>query len=328
MTTCAEVIARQRDQLLRQLGRELAPGQRYALVDHPDHDNIGDSAIWAGAVRLLRTLSGRPPSYASGLHNHDAADLKRAVPEGPIFITGGGSFGDLYPEFHAFKLSILRDFPGRRIVQLPQSLHFRDPDAIARTAAAIRAHGDFRLMVRDHQSLAFAQSNFDCEVSLAPDAAFGLGPLQRAAAPSIPVLQFRRRDQESAADPVQGAVDWPAEDSEAMQALRWPSRLDSLAAGVWGRNARQVLGLNRLADHRLARGVALLSQAEAVVCDRLHVHILCMLLGLPHVFLDNSTGKIGAYHAAWTSDCALGRPAADGAEALRLLERTGRPHDA
>jgi exopolysaccharide biosynthesis predicted pyruvyltransferase EpsI len=328
MTPCAEVIARQRDELLRQLSRELEPGQRYALVDHPDHDNIGDSAIWVGEIRLFRDLGVGRPIYAASHNNFDAEALRRAAPDGPIFIHGGGNFGDLYPEFHAFKLSILRDFPGRRIVQLPQSLHFRDPDAIARTAAAIRAHGDFRLMVRDHQSLAFAQSNFDCEVSLAPDAAFGLGPLQRAAPLSIPVLQFRRRDQESAADPVLGAVDWPAEDPEAMQALRWPSRLESLAAGVWGRNARQVLGLNRLADHRLARGVALLSQAEAVVCDRLHVHILCVLLGLPHVFLDNSTGKIGAYHAAWTSDCAVGRPAADAAEALRLLERTGRPLNA
>lgn len=328
MTPCAEVIARQRDHLLRELGRELTPGRRYALVDHPDHDNIGDSAIWVGALRLLKALSGRPPSYASGLHNHDSANLKRAVGDGPIFITGGGSFGDLYPEFHAFKLAILRDFPGRRVVQLPQSLHFRDPDAVARTAAAIRAHGDFRLMVRDHQSLAFARSAFDCEVSLAPDAAFGLGPLDRAAAPSIPVLQFRRRDQESAADPITGAVDWPTEDPKAMQALRWPSRLDSLAAGVWGGDARQVYGLNRLAEYRLSRGVALLSQAEAVVCDRLHVHILCVLLGLPHVFLDNSTGKIGAYHAAWTFDCALGRPAANGVDALSLLERTSRPLDA
>jgi pyruvyl transferase EpsO len=55
-----------------------------------------------------------------------------------------------------------------------------------------------------------------------------------------------------------------------------------------------------LAEKRLQRGIRLLSTAEVVVTDRLHGHILCLLLGIPHVLLDTSNGKLSAFHRTWT----------------------------
>jgi pyruvyl transferase EpsO len=55
----------------------------------------------------------------------------------------------------------------------------------------------------------------------------------------------------------------------------------------------------QLAKERLLRGETLLSSGKVVVTDRLHAHILCTLLDIPHVVLDNSYRKIGNFRDAW-----------------------------
>jgi pyruvyl transferase EpsO len=41
-----------------------------------------------------------------------------------------------------------------------------------------------------------------------------------------------------------------------------------------------------------------------VITDRLHAHILSLLLDLPHAVLDNSYGKLHRFLDAWTGDAA------------------------
>lgn len=320
MTACLSSIEKQRAILLAAIGEELEAGARFALLDHPNHDNIGDSVIWSGEIAALKAVTGRLPAYAAGMSDYSRESLMSTLRAGTIFLHGGGNFGDLYPDFHGFKLDVLASFPGRRIVQMPQSIHFKDAAGVATTAAAIKAHGNFRFFARDQVTYDFAKSAFDCEVSLVPDAAFGLGALSRPRSPSTHLLQFRRRDQESHTTGVAGSVDWPEENEDEIHAIRWPSKLSSLKAGRWTKASRQVAALNALAAHRVRVGVDLLSQGEKIICDRLHVHILSVLLGIPHVFIDNSTRKISAYNQTWTYDCPLAHYAADEAEAQLIAE--------
>ena len=55
-----------------------------------------------------------------------------------------------------------------------------------------------------------------------------------------------------------------------------------------------------LATARVARGLRLLSRGQTIATDRLHGHILALLLDIPHVVFDNDYGKIGRYVATWT----------------------------
>jgi pyruvyl transferase EpsO len=48
-----------------------------------------------------------------------------------------------------------------------------------------------------------------------------------------------------------------------------------------------------------------------VVTDRLHAHLLALLLGIPHVVLDNSYGKLHHFIAAWTHESPLVHLATD-----------------
>jgi len=68
------------------------------------------------------------------------------------------------------------------------------------------------------------------------------------------------------------------------------------------------------------------SQCPAIVTNRLHGHILCVLLGIPHVFLPNSYYKNEAFYSTWTHDLPGCRFVADpmhAAEALADLARVG-----
>jgi pyruvyl transferase EpsO len=55
-----------------------------------------------------------------------------------------------------------------------------------------------------------------------------------------------------------------------------------------------------------------------VVTDRLHGHILALLLGIPHVVLDNSYGKLHHFIRTWTHASPLVRMAAAPDEATAL----------
>jgi pyruvyl transferase EpsO len=49
----------------------------------------------------------------------------------------------------------------------------------------------------------------------------------------------------------------------------------------------------------------IVSSAEVVVSDRLHAHILCTQLEIPHVMVDTRFGKISSFIDTWTADSNL-----------------------
>lgn len=307
-----------RDALITDLKREidtqlmpLLDDRPFALVDYPDHSNVGDSAIWLGETAFF-AAHGRQPAYASTLRNHAPHDMVEAIGGGTIFLHGGGNFGTIWQAHQDFRIEMMRRFPDNRIVQLPQSIHFASEESIAETARAIEAHGRFTLMVRDVPSLEFARRHFQCRVLLAPDMAFYMGGLDRGP-PTHDIFYLMRTDLEKAIDgqvrPAGRSIavaDWLVEDRMQIRLSLAASKLLTLADNP---RAARVKTYDRLARTRLERGIAMLSSGRAVVTDRLHGHILSTLLDLPHVALDNSYRKLGNFIDAWTGGFARLRTA-------------------
>lgn len=321
------------DQLVGELAHRFArmldgvlPSGKLALVDFPDHSNVGDSAIWLGEMAYLRARDRRP-AYYSAIADFDDAACRAAIGDGPILIHGGGNMGTLWPRHEAFRLHLLRTHRGHSIVQMPQSIHYADPAAAAEMAEAIRAHGQFTLLVRDARSLAFAEQHFDCAIRLCPDAALMLGRQRRD--PAIaPVFALLRTDHERAAGDAAlpaGVVadDWLEEDAGQKRRLRLSLGLGRLLTRdpMAQRAARQ----QRLAEWRLQRGLAMLSAGKLVVTDRLHAHILSLLLDIPHVLLDNSYGKVAGFADQWTADYSGLMRAAGRAEAFETALACSAP---
>ena len=292
MRSMADAIATQQQALRALYHRHIGPGQPYALLDFPDHANVGDSAIWLGELALLREVTGRDPDHVATWDAFDPAALRRDCPGGTVFLHGGGNLGDIWPHHQHFREALMREVGEVTVVQLPQSIHFRDLANIAPFAEAVAAHPDFHLYVRDRQSLDFATAHLACPVALAPDSAFALGPQARRGEPDCDLLMLLRTDDERVAGiapATAGAVtvDWLAD--------------DPLPPAPPGET--RAAAFERMAIARVERGLALLSRGRRIVTDRLHGHILATLLGIPHLALDNDYGKLSAYIACWTADC-------------------------
>lgn len=294
------MIGEYRVALRETLRAELSWGP-YALLDFPDHPNVGDSAIWLGELRLLRAITGHAPAYVCRFDNCDwdwLADFK-----GPILLHGGGNFGDIYPWYQDFREEVLERFPGRRVIQLPQTLHFQNPQRMEKTARAIAQHGNFLLCVRDERSLEIAR-RFDCETLLLPDSAFYLD-LARIGAPRHDVLYLRRTDDEQAGSmmrPGWVAVDWLDEPSNLKRRERLRLVIRAAMSRQFDRRALRARLYHRLAEVRLRRGVRLLSTGHEIVTDRLHAHILSTLMGIPHHVVDNNYGKLSGFMDTWRTD--------------------------
>jgi pyruvyl transferase EpsO len=309
------------DDTLRPL---LAEAPAVALLDFPSHSNVGESAIWLGELAALRRIGAPAPAYTCALHTYDPGRLARRVGKGAILFTGGGSFGDLYERHLLFRESVIAAFPHNLIVQLPETIHYQNRQGMERTRAVLAAHPNFTLLVRDQASLDIARTQLRAPAVLCPDMAFALDPLPvSAVSPSRPLLWLKRSDSESRWT-VQGGgaptTDWLDEPwNPVIRAAHVARRIArryrwSLAA------AGPLLSAlyPSIARIRLARGVALLRSARVVVTDRLHAHLLCVLLGIPHVLLENSYGKLRRVYETWTAESPLVRFAASPAEAESL----------
>lgn len=317
-------------------------GRDCALLDFPDHVNLGDSAIWLGERATLRRCGVRVV-YAADVMTFSADALRRHATDLVILLSGGGNVGDLYPHLQRFRESVIRAFPDRRIIQLPQSIHFQAPDNLQRARATFEGHPNFTLLVRDQPSFDFARREFGVPIRLCPDMAFGLGMLPRPRPPSDDIVFLLRDDIEARpATRALGsrvgasATDWLSDPGSVLLAVdKWLRRQmvyrPSIAPIVAPRLARVWTAANvwdRLAWRRVERGLKILSRGRVVVTDRLHGHILSMLLGIPNVFLDNSYGKLGAHHRTWTHASPLSLLAEDADSALGHARRLLTTSDA
>ncbi|MGO4612688.1 polysaccharide pyruvyl transferase family protein [Nocardia sp. 2TAF39] len=280
-------------------------------MDFPRHSNVGDSAIWLGERALLHAL-GVDLVYTCDLRTYSADQLADRVPPGDtILVHGGGNLGDLWPHHQRLREQIIGSFAQHRIIQLPQSVHFEDPDNLSRASAVFDAHPDLTLLLRDRRSLRQARRAFRARCILCPDSAMALPELPPPAVAHRRILWLKRTDHESAnggdPPPVDGmhATDWTgAQGAEPSWNLRLRTTQQTMEQA--GSAAYSVTGLlnayDRHAEQQLLRGCRLLGTARVVITDRLHAHLLCLLMGLPHVILDDKNGKVSSYWQTWSPD--------------------------
>ena len=328
-----------RDLAERDLADALGGARTVALVNFPNHGNAGDPAIWLGTRALLRRLGVRV-GYASAWWDFDAGSVRRAVGDAPVLLNGGGNFGDLYQGQQGTRVQVLRTLPDNPVVQLPQSIHFADPANEAAMADLLAGHGGVRLMVRDRFSARIARERLGVEPVLTPDHAFGMGPQERRVAARVPVLWLRRpagdAEHVDHGEPPGTDIEriewlegmgedqatWDARGRLALRVNGWART--GWAPGTRGNGARHAVAVRTyapLARRWVRRGLDIVSRGEVVVTDRLHGHVFCVLLGIPHVALDNAYGKISGALDAWTGDLPGVHRAADGVEALALARR-------
>jgi pyruvyl transferase EpsO len=294
-------------------------GEPMAIVDFPDIRNVGDSAIWLGELAYLAKRKATNLAYVSRMRDFSEAELQARAPTGPIFIHGGGNFGDIWLPHQDFRERVMKRWPGRPVVQFAQSIHFGSPARAEQTARVISKHGNFTLFVRDEASKEFSEKHFDCRVLLCPDMAVCLGAL-KAPSPDMGVLAMLRGDREKAgshdfsAHPHLAVEDWVTEPWLPIRVAKAIGAAGALR--TFDPMRMRLSRFNAAANQRLGRGLRQIGRARAIVTDRLHVHVLSLLLGKPHAVLDNSYGKIAGFMGAFSGGTNLSYRAKSLADAV------------
>ena len=311
-----------------------------ALLMFRDCDNFGDAAIWLGALAMLAELRVSV-RYSQPLYVLHPRALRSVVRDGPVLVNGGGSFGDIYRLTQRFLYRIIETFPERRIVVLPQTVYFETASGLEEAKRVVGTHPDLVLMCRDHSSLETARAAFDCDVQLVPDLAFALGAQPAPPPPRERVLWLLRRDHEAVSGSGAGRDADVARDWEDVFTAE-PGRARRIRAEELGYRAlRRVVGVvpqahagalfplasaRRLAAARVDAAYALLAQAECVVTDRLHGHLLATLVGRPSVVCDNRFGKVRSFFETWTQSLPGTAWADTPAEVEAALDRLAPRH--
>ncbi len=297
------------------LRRAIDPSQPVALLDYPDHSNVGDSAIWAGEMKFL-VDGGYDIRFVCDNASFNAQALRQRMPRGQILLHGGGNFGTVWPRYQAFRERLAAEFRDYRVVQLPQSLHFEDDASVARARAALSQHPDFLLLTRDRESHVLGEQGLGLRTELCPDSALLLQGVLVRRAPVVDVLVLARTDKEAKGDGLRGfrldghsceVDDWLIEPKSMTRRTARLAKMLSQGplASLSVFQSIQTERFQALADMRIERGVRQLSRGRIVVTDRLHAHILCLMLGIPHVVVDNSYGKLTRFISCWTASSPL-----------------------
>lgn len=326
----AELIERLASEVDGALRDALGGAVRCALLGYPNHGNPGDHAIWLAAKRLLRRLEVEV-TYVCDWRTYSRNALATAVESGAvILLTGGGNFGDLWPNTQGLRERVLADFRGVPTVQLPQSIQFNVAENRERTRWLLERHGNVTLMLRDSYSLERAQDWFDVPAQLVPDLAFAAPiPADDGAAPVSDIVWVARRDKESVGfEPPADAgdvllCDWmppppagPGSPSDyaaelpplLIQALDRGASMTALAVDREDVYVRELsLVWDELSHQRLALACSVLNRGRIVVTDRLHAHLMALHLGLPSVVADNSYGKLSGTYDTYTEAAPIAR---------------------
>ncbi len=170
----------------------------------------------------------------------------------------------------------------------------------------------FILLVRDYPVASFdlAKERFSGSVDLCPDCAFLLGPINAARA-DMDVLYLHQSDKggrciagsmsqlAARSNLTVAETDWLQQN--VVERLLQKFIRGLLRLRILRTTSALTLQLyNALARVRARRGIRIIARGHCVITDRLHAHILSVLIGRRNLLLDSSNGKVFAFHDAWT----------------------------
>ncbi|SFS54657.1 polysaccharide pyruvyl transferase family protein [Paenibacillus sp. BC26] len=288
---------------LRQILQVIPPHSKIYYLDYPVHGNGGDLLIMKGTEAFFKD------NHIRVMARYSVLDFPSGVkiPQDHIIVLhGGGNFGDLYPAHQRLREQIVSDYPGHRVVMLPQTIFYKSEAEFNRTASIFNQHKDLHLYVRDTFSQEMATVKFKtCHVYLSPDMAHQLWPIRSQTNPDKELLCFLRIDIEKTAEQErleasgQGDyLDWATLFSGFEQkSIRAIFKMSAASNGklpvsmIWG----------KYTDYLVNKAVNRFSKYKKVQTSRLHGHILSCLMDKPNILLDNSYGKNSSYYRTWTN---------------------------
>jgi len=87
-----------------------------------------------GTVFYLTNVLKTKIAYASCSEKFSQADMERKIGDSPIFLLGGGNFGDLWYKEQKFREYLIFQNHHRQIIVMPQTIYFQNQSYLEKSA--------------------------------------------------------------------------------------------------------------------------------------------------------------------------------------------------
>ena len=208
-------------------------------------------------------------------------------PEDLLFSIGGGSLGNYWPVNEEIRQGLIRTFPDRNVVVLPQCVQYTDDvnGIVAREHARTVYQGEQVILAcRGEESYEKAKTFFSCRTVLTPDLVLYSGSPAPAADRREGAVLCLRKDREKKLTEKDAQIV-----TETIRRLfEKVEERDMLADQVFTVSERKTILQEKYRE---------LAGAEVVVTDRLHCMIFCAQTGTPCVVFENDHHKVRECYA-------------------------------
>jgi exopolysaccharide biosynthesis predicted pyruvyltransferase EpsI len=212
----------------------------------------------------------------------------RIKPGDTIMLHGGGNFGDLWRGYSTYRNKIIALFPTCQIIIFPQTVNYKNLSLAEFDNAAMSVAHDLTISTRSFDSYNFTLAAFPTANNIfVPDIAFMMGVIEPMRKPIYDVLVLRRTD-------IEGKV--PIRISKH----QWKPTLDSVFDGKYtylikdwfDYKDKNYTTFTELLENRFTLLNEIMSQAKLIISDRLHATITSLLMGKPHVMINDKFSKV------------------------------------
>lgn len=216
---------------------------------------------------------------------------KRLKPDDIVFIQGGGTLSDLYPEHEVPRQILLKELKDSpcKIVQFPVSFYYEDFDKFRASKSIYNSVKNLTIFARESKSLSVLKSELSVPVLHVPDIVLSQDESSNQPRNNDVVIMFRS-------------------DKECVL----PQSLANSIVNHFSKSNNIILTDNYVKDYVLTfekNRDRLLKEkfeefrhAKLIITDRLHGMIFAYITKTPAIVFDNSYGKVKHSFENWLSD--------------------------
>ncbi|MBA7847938.1 polysaccharide pyruvyl transferase family protein [Klebsiella sp. RHBSTW-00465] len=264
------------------------------VVGVSNHPNAGDQEITLAQKKFIKKYI--PDFIYVEIEKEKITYIidelaKKIKPGDIVFIQGGGTVSDLYPEHEKPRQLLLDKLKNSsaKIIQFPISFHYEDIDSFREIKNIYNEAGNFTLFARESKSYNILKKELTIPVFHIPDIVLSQNESSDMKRGNKILIMFRS-DMECLL-PKQKAED----------IINYFSRNnDVLITDNYVENYVLTFESNR--EKLLSKKFNEFREAKLIITDRLHGMIFAYITKTPAIVFDNSYGKVKNSYKDWLSD--------------------------
>ncbi|HBQ2863505.1 TPA: polysaccharide pyruvyl transferase family protein [Klebsiella pneumoniae] len=265
------------------------------VLNVSNHPNAGDQEITLAQKKFIaKYLPGFlyveiEKEKTEFIIDELASKLKK---EDIVFIQGGGTMSDLYPEHELPRVLLLKGLANApcKIIQFPVSAYFEDLEEFSRNKQCYEENSNLSIFARESKSFDFLKSNLKVPVFHVPDIVLSQDESRNNRRGEDIIIMFRS-DQECllSKELANDIINYFSNQGK----LTVTDNYVEDYVPTFEKNREELL--NKKFDE--------FRNAKLVITDRLHGMIFAYITKTPAIVFDNSYGKVSFSYKNWLEGC-------------------------